>query len=85
MLTKEEQVVYKSGLTDEKGEILFTKIPLDDYLIKVYDETNEVAVQTEVVSVVEDVAKNIIQCGDREADTSFGYCYYGIPCGSERI
>ena len=28
-------------------------------MIKVYDETNEVAVQTEVVSVVEDVAKNI--------------------------
>lgn len=25
LLTKEEQVVYKSGLTDEKGEILFTK------------------------------------------------------------
>lgn len=58
LLTKEEQVVYKSGLTDEKGETLFTKIPLDDYLIKVYDEMNEVAVQTEAVSVVEDVAKN---------------------------
>ena len=58
MLTKEEQVVYKSGLTDEKGEMLFTKIPLDDYLIKVYDEMNEVAVQTEAVSIVEDVTKN---------------------------
>ena len=58
LLTKEDQVVYKSGLTDEKGEMLFTKIPLDDYLIKVYDEMNEVAVQTEAVSVVEDVAKN---------------------------
>ena len=58
LLTKEDQVVYKSGLTDEKGEMLFTKIPLDDYLIKVYDEMNEVAVQTEAVSVVEDVTKN---------------------------
>ena len=59
LLTKEEQVVYKSGLTDEKGEMHFLlKIPLDDYLIKVYDEMNEVAVQTEAVSIVEDVTKN---------------------------
>ena len=58
LLTKEEQIVYKSGMTDENGELVFAKVPLDDYLLKVYDEANEAVVQTETISVVEDMTRN---------------------------
>lgn len=58
LLTKDDQILYRSDVTNEKGELIFTKIPLDNYLFKVYDEMNEVTVQTESISVIEDVSKN---------------------------
>ena len=59
LVTKEESIVYKSANTDSNGEILFEKVPLGEYLVKVYDEMNEVPVITDEITVVEDITKNV--------------------------
>ena len=58
LVTKDGGIIYKSGLTDTNGELVFAKVPLDKYLVKVYDETNDNYLLTEEIEVVEDIAKN---------------------------
>ena len=58
LVTKEGNIVYKTGVTDVGGEVIFSKIPLERYLVKVYDDTNDNYLLTEEIEVVEDVTRN---------------------------
>ena len=58
LVTKEGGIIYKTGMTDAEGELVFTKIPLERYLVKVYDDTNDNYLLTEEIDVVEDATRN---------------------------
>lgn len=58
LVTKEGSLIYKIGVTDAEGKVVFAKIPLGRYWVKVYDDTNDNYLLTEEIEVVEDMTRN---------------------------
>ena len=59
LVTKEEGILFKTGSTDEHGELLFTQLPLKDYVLHIYDDLNQVVFMKEEAQVGKDATKNV--------------------------
>ncbi len=51
LVTKEGAILYKSGKTDDRGELLIEKLPLISFFVKIYDEFDEFVAITEEVTI----------------------------------